>query len=284
MPVFGRLNLVAVAFSLALHAGVFMLTSSIQFSNLSKPKQPPKEQIVLLQILPAPPKAVPPQVQESSVKREPLTTKSQSPTLSADTPVISPTSSKQPVSMAAPPPPSAEDWAFAGKYTNKNSKGYRYNWGQQVRSMMGTVVEGPDQGYVRFRIEIAPDGTLAKLETIWTTSAVAEQLARKAVENMPSLPPTPTGKPLIFEKTISFTPFASDGPPSYKDDCLPDPPVFRNPFAWDGKSPQTVAIPPKTEKLDPQAMEDCLRQLPRDSIEAEMARDRREMERWGWNK
>jgi hypothetical protein len=101
---------------------------------------------------------------------------------------------------------------------------------------------------------------------------------------MPSLPPTPTGKPLIFEKTISFTPFASDDPPSYRDDCLPDPPVFRNPFAWDGKSPQTVTTPPKAEKLDPQAMEECLRQLPKDSVEAEMARDRREMERWGWNK
>jgi hypothetical protein len=284
MPVFGRFNLVAIAFSLALHAGVFMLTSSIQFSNLSKPKQPPKEQIVLLQILPAPPKAVPPQVQESSVKIKPLTNKSQSSTLSADTLVISPTSSKQLASMAPPPPPTAEEWAFAGSYTNKNSKGYRYNWGQQVRSMMGTVVEGPDQGYVRFRIEIAPDGTLAKLETIWTTSAVAEQLARKAVENMPSLPPTPTGKPLIFEKTISFTPFASDDPPSYRDDCLPDPTVFRNPFAWDGKSPQVRSEPPKAEKLDPQAMEECLRQLPKDSVEAEMARDRREMERWGWNK
>ena len=41
---------------------------------------------------------------------------------------------------------------------------------------------------------------------------------------------------MIFEKTISFSPFASDGPPLYKDDCLPDPPVFSNPFAWDGKS------------------------------------------------
>lgn len=51
---------------------------------------------------------------------------------------------------------------------------------------------------------------------------------------MPLWPPTPTGKPLIFEKTISFSPFASDGPPLYKDDCLPDPPVFSNPFAWDG--------------------------------------------------
>jgi hypothetical protein len=186
--------------------------------------------------------------------------------------------------MAAPPPPTTEEWAFAGKYTNKNSKGYRYNWGQQVRSMMGTVVEGPDQGFVRFRIEIAPSGTLTKLETIWTTSAVAEQMARTAVENMPPLPPTPTGKPLIFEKTISFTPFASDGSPSYKDDCLPDPPVFRNPFAWDGKSPQVAAEVPKIEKLDPKALEECLRRLPKDSVEAELARDQREMERWGWTK
>lgn len=184
--------------------------------------------------------------------------------------------------MAAPPAPTADEWAFAGKYTNKNSKGYRYSWGQQVRSMMGTAVEGSDQGFVRFRIEIAPDGTLAKLETLWTTSEVAERLARQAVESMPALPPTPTGKTLIFEKTISFTPFASDGPPSYKDDCLPDPPVFRNPFAWDGKSPQVRAEPPKTEKLDPEAMEDCLRQLPKDSIEAEEASDKRAMERWGW--
>ena len=65
--------------------------------------------------------------------------------------------------------------------------------------MMGTALEGPDQGFVRFRIEIAPDGTLAKLETLWTTSEVAERLARQAVESMPALPPTPTGKPLIFE-------------------------------------------------------------------------------------
>jgi hypothetical protein len=284
MPVFGRLNVAAVAFSLALHAAVFMLISSLQFANLSKPKQPPNEQIVLFQVLPPPPKATPVQVKASSIRSKPLTTTSQSPTLNADTPVISPRSVKQPASMAPPPPPTAEEWAFAGKYTNKNSKGYRYNWGQQVRSMMGTTVEGPDQGFVRFKIEIAPDGTLAKLETIWTTSAVAEQLARKAVENMQPLPPTPTGKPLIFEKTISFTPFASDGTPSYKDDCLPDPPVFRNPFVWDGKSPQVRSGPPNAEKLDPQAMEECLRQLPQDSVEAEMARDRREMERWGWNK
>lgn len=149
---------------------------------------------------------------------------------------------------------------------------------------MGTMVEGPDQGFVRFRIEIAPDGTLAKLETLWTTSSVAERLARQAVESMPALPPTPTGKTLIFEKTISFSPFASDGPPSYRDDCLPDPPVYRNPFTWDGKpAPLRVELP-KPEKPDPQALEECLKQLPQDSIEAETARDQRVMERWGWSK
>lgn len=183
--------------------------------------------------------------------------------------------------MAAPPPPTAEEWAFAAQYTNKNSKGYRYSWGQQVRSMMGTAVEGPDQGLVRFRIEIAPDGRLTQLQTLWTTSAKAEQLARQAIQNMPPLPPTPTGKPLMFDKTISFSPFANDGPPIYRDDCKPDPPVFRNPFAWDGKSPQVVAAPTPTAPLDPQALADCLRQLPRDSIEAESASDQRLMDQWG---
>jgi hypothetical protein len=284
MPVLSRLNVTALAFSVALHTTVFMLTSSIQFTNPSKTKQPPKELIVLLQVLPPPPEDAPAKVQKPSAAMKPLTTDPQIPTLSAETPAISASKVKQAVSMAAPPPPTADEWAFAGKYTNKNSKGYRYSWGQQVRSMMGTVVEGPDQGFVRFRIEISPDGSVAKLDTLWTTSAVAERLARKAIQIMPPLPPTPTGKPLIFEKTISFTPFASDGPPSYKDDCLPDPPVFRNPFAWDGKSPQVAAEVPKTEKLDPQAMEECLRQLPKDSVEAELARDRREMERWGWTK
>ena len=278
-----RPNVFAVLFSLALHGAVLALASGYQFGFRSADKESSPSRIVFMQVLPPPQDDLPMGSQELSPAID-----SPNPTALGIAPITESTDrsppAKEPATMEAPSAPTAEEWAFAGSYTNKNSKGYRYNWGQQVRSMMGTVVEGPDQGYVRFRIEIAPDGTLAKLETIWTTSAVAEQLARKAVENMPSLPPTPTGKPLIFEKTISFTPFASDGPPSYKDDCLPDPPVFRNPFAWDGKSPQTVATPPKAEKLDPQAMEDCLRQLPRDSIEAEMARDRREMERWGWNK
>ncbi len=276
-----RSRVLAAAFSLALHAAVFALASGYPFGLRSTQKARPESQVVFLQVLQPPNEKVPTKAQELSPVADPLPQKTPIITAATDSREKA-TPAKAPVSMVAPLAPTADEWAFAAQYTNKNSKGYRYSWGQQVRSMMGTAVEGPDQGFVRFRIEIAPDGTLAKLETIWTTSAVAEQLARKAVESMPPLPPTPTGKPLIFEKTISFTPFASDGPPSYKDDCLPDPPAFRNPFSWDGKSPQLRAEPPKSEKLDPQAMEECLRQLPQDSIEAEMARDKRAMERWGW--
>ncbi|MDV7392333.1 hypothetical protein RZS08_13295, partial [Arthrospira platensis SPKY1] len=68
--------------------------------------------------------------------------------------------------MDAPPAPSAEEWAQAATYRLKNSKRYRYTWSQQVRSMMGRAYEGADQGAVRFRVEIAPNGTLAKLDTL----------------------------------------------------------------------------------------------------------------------
>lgn len=284
MSILERSNLYAVALSLTLHVLVLGMASGIWTQDQRSIKKVPIDKVVFFELLPIP-------EQEPTKAVDPMPSSPELPpplnqgiSQAADTPEIKTEPQKQPASLAAPPAPTAEEWAFAAQYTNKNSKGYRYSWGQQVRSMMGTAVEGPDQGVVRFRVEIAPDGNLAKLDTLWTTSAVAEQLARKAVESMPPLPPTPTGKPLIFEKTISFTPYASDGPPSYRDDCLPDPPAFRNPFAWDGKSPQVVAAPPKTEKLDPQALEDCLRQLPKDSIEAEMARDQRAMERWGWSK
>jgi hypothetical protein len=187
-----------------------------------------------------------------------------------------------PASMPAPPAPSAQEWAFAANYTLKNSKPYRYNWGQQVRSMMGTAIEGPDQGVVRFRVEIAPDGTLARLETLWTTSVVVEERARKAIEAMPALPPTPTGKPLVFERTISFQPFDTGWPPDYKNDCLPDPPKFSNPFAWDGKAPRTTvtAAPPKPAGPDPQALQECLDQLPQETIDSVSGAMNRQFERW----
>jgi len=193
-------------------------------------------------------------------------------------------SDKQLASLDAPSAPTAEEWAFASKYTLKNSKGYRHSFGQQVRSMMGAAVEGPDQGQVRFKIEIAPNGTLVKVETLWKTSDKAEQLARRAMKSMPALPPTPTGKSLIFERTISFTPFATNDAPVYRDDCLPDTPAFGNPFAWDGKSPQEIKKSKPAEKPSPEALAECLKQLPQDSIDGITAEAQRQFDIWSSGK
>lgn len=192
-----------------------------------------------------------------------------------------PAAKPPPAMQEAPSAPSAEDWAFAGRYTLKNSKGYRHNWGRQVRSMMGTALEGPDQGMVRFRIEIAPNGTLARLDTLWRTSAVAEQKARDAIANLPPLPPTPTGKPLVFEKTIVFSPFASDDTPLYRHDCDPDVPAFRNPFVWDGQSDRVRDDEPPPRVMSAQELEDCRKQLPPETVQSESARDQRVWDRWG---
>ncbi len=191
-------------------------------------------------------------------------------------------------SMAAPPPPSAEEWKLASTYTPKNSKRYRHAWGQQLRSMMGTAVEGPDQGVVRFRIEIAPDGKVAKIEELWSTSEKVSKLAWQAIRTLPPLPPTPTGKPLVFEQTISFQPFETGWPPSYKLDCLPDPPAFRNPFVWDspapldpvGGYPQGVTPP---QKRDPPP-EGCPPDSTADSIEEEEKEMKRQMDQWRWGR
>jgi hypothetical protein len=267
--------------SVALHALVFELAIKYQLMPLERPDLSETKNTNLLEVklttLEIPLSKLPPKptVPVRGSKYEAAVNASQ------DKAVTLPVTDHPPATQAAPPVPTAEEWAFASNYTLKNSKGYRYYWGQQVRSMMGTAVEGPDQGSVRFQVEIAPDGTISKLETLWATSAVAEQLARKAIKNLPSLPPTPTGKPLIFERTIMFTPFASGGPPIYQDDCLPDPPAFGDPFAWDGKSPQVYAKPKPAETIDPKMLADCLKQLPQDSIEAIRAHDQRVMNQWG---
>ncbi len=182
--------------------------------------------------------------------------------------------------MDAPPAPSAEEWALAASYPLKNSKRYRHNWGQQLRSLMGTAHEGPEQGAVRFRIEVAPDGKLARLDTLWSTSEAVEQRARAAVRHMPPLPRTPNGLPLIFEKTIVFDAFTAETPPLYKNDCEPDPPSHGNRFVWDGRSPQVVAEQARAEPLDPAAYAECLKLLPQDSIEAESADDQRQQKQW----
>ena len=273
----GRVAPIAgLALSLALHALAFMLATGHRATPRPPAPRPAQvQQMIELKLLPpAPAKASPARVP--------------APPAVAPTPpeTVAPTPGPRPhppATMAAPPAPTAEEWAFAARYTLRNSKGYRYTWGQQVRSMMGTAVEGPDQGMVRFRVEIAPDGSLTRLDTLWSTSPVAERLARQAIHGMPSWPPTPTGRPLVFEKTISFSPFASDGPPLYRNDCQPEPTAHRNRFAWDGASEQRITEDPPAEVMDPQALEDCLKQLPKDSIEAESARDQRVMDRWGWS-
>lgn len=201
----------------------------------------------------------------------------------ADSASPPPTPEKALATMPAPPAPTAEEWQLASTYTLKNSKRYRYNWGQQVRSMMGTAVEGLQQGLVRFRIEIAPDGKLAKVEVLWSTSEIAEKLALQAIRSLPPLPPTPTGKPLVFEKTIAFVPFETGWPPIYKYDCLPDPLSFSNPFAWNGSSPQrTAQVHPEnatsSDSADPQT--ECPDAGP-DSIEAEEKDMERQFEEWG---
>jgi hypothetical protein len=274
---------VGLAISLGLHALVLTLVVTHFGALTDKPNAPAREQRVMVLYIrpPGPEKAVSEPVPAAPPAHAPALVLPTMPVPEVPS-VFEPVTPRQAASMAAPPAPTAAEWAFAAKYTLKNSKGYRYTWGQQVRSMMGTAVEGPDQGLVRFRVEIAPDGTLAKLDTLWSTSAVAERLARRAIASMPQWPPTPSGRPLIFEKTISFSPFASDGPPLYKDDCLPDPPVFSNPFAWDGKSARVPVQAKPPDKPEPQALEDCLKQLPQDSIEAESARDQRLMDQWGW--
>ncbi|OZA29908.1 MAG: hypothetical protein B7X91_00255 [Hydrogenophilales bacterium 17-64-11] len=189
-----------------------------------------------------------------------------------------PVPERTPATMAAPSAPTAEEWQHAAAYTLKNSKRYRYNWGQQVRSMMGTAVEGERQGLVRFRIEVAPDGTLARADVLWSTSELVEKLALQAIRAMPSLPPTPTGKPLVFEKTIALLPFETGWPPIYKNDCLPDPPVFRNPFARNGASPSPLENAAVSHSAAPET--ECPGTGP-DSIEAEEKDMERQFKEWG---
>ena len=273
--------------SLALHA---VLVAGWQFDALKIAKNPEAIEIRIatqvredVQELPAPP---PPNRKKPRASAPRAATPSREVKPAPTPEVLATPSAKTPASLEAPPPPSAEEWHLASTYKLKNSKRYRNNWGQLVRSMMGTAVEGPGQGMVRFRIEIAPDGTLANVKELWSTSENASKLAWQAIKSLPPLPPTPTGQPLIFERTISFQPYETGWPPSYTLDCLPDPPVFKNPFAWDGKSPQEQIKhqAPKRVAADAEAyQEKCVTDSTADTIEQEEGEMKRQMEiyRWG---
>jgi TonB family protein len=262
----------ALALSLAIHAGVLAL-GKIQAPPPQSAVQPPLQ--VDLRLAPAQPEkparlAMPAPQGAAKQKRVRV----------PDAPAP-PVPEKQPATMTAPPAPTAEEWQLAATYTLKNSKRYRYNWGQQVRSMMGTAVEGERQGLVRFRVEIAPDGTLARADVLWSTSDVVEKLALQAIRAMPPLPPTPTGKPLVFEKTIALVPFETGWPPIYKYDCLPDPPSFSNRFAWDGSSPRAAQADPENASPPDAAQEAECQDTGPDSIEAEEKDMERQFKEWG---
>ncbi len=263
----------AMAGAVLLHAGAIALLIG-GFTGRLRPADPPKDEVITLVVVPPPPAEAPP----------PSPVRAAAPPPPAAPPVATPPPAPQPPTggayMDAPPAPTAEEWALASTYKLKNSKRYRHNWGQQLRSLMGTAHEGPEQGAVRFRIEIAPNGALARLDTLWSTSEAVERRARQAVTQMPPLPPTPTGQPLVFEKTIVFDAWTAEAPPLYKNDCEPDPPRHGNRFVWDGRSPQVVAEQAVAQKLNPEAYAECLKQLPQDSIEAEAASDERQQKQW----
>jgi hypothetical protein len=267
--------LAALAVSVGLHLGLMGAPAFLALRPLPTPT-PPVEIRLQAEPLPLPEPVELPPSRVTPRKNTPL----------AGTPLAVPV--KASASLAAPPPPSAEEWKLASGYTLKNSKRYRNAWGQQVRSQMGTAVEGPDQGQVRFRITLHPDGRIAEVEELWSTSKKASDLAWQAIRNLPSLPPTPTGKPLVFEQTISFLPYETGWPPSYKNDCLPDPPSFQNPYAWNGK-----AVPPgpagqqdgESENADEAANSgECDPTSTASTIEAEEQELARQMARQRWGR
>jgi hypothetical protein len=260
--------LAALLLSLAFHAS--LLQSWWGKSRSVAPEEP-----IQLRLMSAP--EVKPPLKPRPLKAKPP--KPVKPIPAPDTPQPPPPE-KTPLSLPAPSAPTAEEWKLASTYTPRNAKRYRYNWGQQVRSMMGTAVEGPGQGVVRFRIEIAPDGKIASVEELWSTSELASKLARKAIQNMPLLPPTPTGKPLIFEQTISFLPYETGWPPSYKLDCLPEPEAFKNPFAWKGGSPLKAV----EYRHRPPPPEGCPPDSTADTIEEEEQSFERQMNQWRWGR
>ena len=269
--------LIAFILSLAFHAGLMQPW----LGEKSKPpvaEEPMQLRIMTKPEVPAPP-SEPQKVQAPKPPKPPKSAKLAMPQAMSETPLV-PLPEKVPTSMSAPPAPTAEEWQLASTYTLRNSKRYRYAWGQQVRSMMGTALEGPGQGQVRFRIEIAPDGTIANVKELWSTSDAASKLAWTVIRKLPPLPPTPTGKPLVFDHTISFLSYETGWPPSYQLDCLPEPEPFKNPFAWDGTSAPKVV----RREHRPPPPEGCPPDSTAPTIEEEEHEMKRQTDQWRWGR
>ena len=119
-------HLLAIFLSVALHALVISLASNNQVRLTHKPAMPEAEEtIAFLEVLP------PSQEKNFSepVQQTLITKQVFSAAPAIPVPQDGPVAERQPASQAAPPAPTAQEWAFAAKYTLKNSKGYRYIWG-----------------------------------------------------------------------------------------------------------------------------------------------------------
>ncbi|MBK6388270.1 MAG: energy transducer TonB [Rhodoferax sp.] len=282
---------IAAVLSVALHAlGVYMAVQYALHRNSKLEAAPPAEQVIRLEMVqippPRPPAVTPPERPDQTLAQAPAPKLPPARAAALQAPretVAAPPPGERPLtSMNAPPAPTAQEWAAAGQYTLKNSKRYRYTWGQQVRSMMGTAIEGPDQGAVRFRIEIAPTGKLARLDTLWTTSATVEKRARKPLKDAAAAS-HPHRQAPVFENNSVFNAFDADAPHlqirlSARSASLRQPVCVERQIA-PGACRAAVA-----GKADPQAVADCLKQLPQDTIEAESAHNQRQLEQWGSSK
>lgn len=116
--------LLAVFFSVALHALVFVYANNFQFQPIGKPEilKPKKEVIVVEMTVPPPVEVQPePALKIITTESKPAVTR-----LIQNDSVVTPLADRQLASLAAPPAPTTEEWTLAGKYTLKNSKRYRY--------------------------------------------------------------------------------------------------------------------------------------------------------------
>ena len=119
MPYRGTGAALGLAVSVALHALLFVVMAG--HLSMRKSDRPAAEPTVIqLKLLP-PPEAVDREPPTPAPALEPpaLTL----PTIAAPEVVLvpPPETLRQPATMAAPPAPTAEEWAFAGRYTLKNT-------------------------------------------------------------------------------------------------------------------------------------------------------------------
>ena len=113
----------AFVLSLALHAVVLAWAAGWVFKPADAPPPPKAQTTVVYLNLPKPPDLP----QREPVEPKPITAPAPKPApvlpQVTTTPTAPATRSDAPrATMAAPPPPTAEEWAFAARYTNKTAR------------------------------------------------------------------------------------------------------------------------------------------------------------------